>query len=118
VASSIGPRRLALLAAVVLLLGQGAALHHRHEIVADHPPGPCVEHGSHAENAPPATSASVADACPFCRLLGQGRTALPAAAAGAIALPDRAVRVAGAAFAAAPQPTPTGPGARAPPRPA
>jgi len=77
-----GFARLAVLAAAVLLLGQGAALHHRHEIAADCPPGPCREHGSHeAALGASGTSVSVADACPFCELLGQGRAAAPSATA-------------------------------------
>jgi hypothetical protein len=68
-------RLLVLLTAALLLAGQGAALHHDHKSAADCPPGPCFEHGSHAQ---PVETISADATCPFCEMLGHGRAAVPA----------------------------------------
>ena len=82
-----------LVLALALLLGQGAALHHQHEIAADCVAGPCAEHGAHVDPtsgaATPTDTVSEADLCPFCELLSQGRTHLrPSTATIALAEPS------------------------------
>jgi hypothetical protein len=106
-----------LLAAAILLLGQGTALHHQHEIVADCPTGPCGEHGLHVDAPTPSGgSLSEADRCPFCELLSQGRTAAPTATQAPAALHDAVVPSAPGTPDAPATPARDPARARAPPR--
>jgi len=100
----------------ILVLGQGAALHHDHARSADCPPAACAAHGVHVE----ADSSSVASPseCPFCEMLSQGRTVVPAAGGAdpTSPLPERPLAAMAASPLLAAGPARTGPSPRAPPR--
>lgn len=136
-------RGLGVLAAAILLLGQGAALHHQHEIAADCPPGACTTHGSHPDAARADTvdtadldgadghasshasthelgargdAVSSADHCPYCELLGQGRSSAPPAATTVAAAHGARARLAPTSPAGVAAPAGDVARARAPPR--
>ena len=102
----------ALALAALLLAGQGAALHHVHESVADCLSGPCLEHESHTTRG---ETVSHDDACPICEMRGEQRAAAPGTTTGLLPLSDSAVAASARPRGAVPAPVLAGPPARAPP---